>query len=138
MSSIDGKALTQRKVFVQACQMNPSLLHEPKLAFFKEYLLSLGATVSFTNLKIYCYYFRQCTSFCDILKRGRNAVKKKLYNQYYNRKRYLKNTEKRRKVAHICWFQMEQKIGDFWHGGRKRLNLKYCHFSFLIQAFDFL
>jgi len=45
MSNIDGKALAQLKVFVQACQMNPGILHEPKLAFFREYLTSLGATI---------------------------------------------------------------------------------------------
>ena len=46
MATIDGKALAQLKVFVQACQMNPGILHEPKLSFFKEYLISLGAKVS--------------------------------------------------------------------------------------------
>ena len=52
MAAIDGKALAQLKVFVQACQMNPGILHEPKLAFFKEYLISLGANVSTAIFKI--------------------------------------------------------------------------------------
>ncbi|VDK27202.1 unnamed protein product [Anisakis simplex] len=31
--------------FVDLCKRNPGLLHEPKYAFYKEYLESLGATI---------------------------------------------------------------------------------------------
>ncbi|KHN72220.1 Hsc70-interacting protein [Toxocara canis] len=31
--------------FVQLCKKNPGMLHEPKFAFYKEYLESLGATI---------------------------------------------------------------------------------------------
>ena len=52
--NIDGKALAQLKVFVQACQMNPEILHEPRLSFFKEYLITMGANVSIAFF-YYCH-----------------------------------------------------------------------------------
>ncbi|CAI5444138.1 unnamed protein product [Caenorhabditis angaria] len=33
------------KQFVGACQANPDLLHDPKLAFYRDYLASLGANL---------------------------------------------------------------------------------------------
>jgi hypothetical protein len=33
---------------------------------------------------------------------------------------------------------MELKLGEIWQGGIKGLNLKGCHFGFLIKALDFL
>lgn len=33
------------KQFVKQCQANPGILHEPKFAFYREYLESLGATI---------------------------------------------------------------------------------------------
>ena len=43
---MDAKSIQQLKMFVEACKMNPQLLHEPSLTFFKTYLVSLGANVS--------------------------------------------------------------------------------------------
>eukprot|EP00124_Ichthyophonus_hoferi_P004565 Ihof_evm3s519 gene=Ihof_evmTU3s519 len=37
--------LEQLKIFVAQCQHKPSMLHHPQLSFFKEWLLSLGATI---------------------------------------------------------------------------------------------
>jgi len=42
---MDAKSIQQLKMFVQACKMNPELLHEPSLSFFKTYIESLGATI---------------------------------------------------------------------------------------------
>jgi len=36
---------TLLKQFVKICQADPSVLHQPKMAFYKEYLESLGATI---------------------------------------------------------------------------------------------
>lgn len=35
----------QLKAFVEACKAQPLLLHHPKLAFFKDYLVSLGVSL---------------------------------------------------------------------------------------------
>ena len=42
---MDPQQITQLKQFVTACQASPELVHAPPLAFFKDYLLSLGATL---------------------------------------------------------------------------------------------
>jgi len=42
---MDPQQITQLKQFVAACQASPELVHAPPLAFFKEYLLSMGATL---------------------------------------------------------------------------------------------
>jgi len=36
-------ALQQLQAFIQACKVQPQILHKPQLAFFKDYLVSLGA-----------------------------------------------------------------------------------------------
>ncbi|XP_027169824.1 TPR repeat-containing thioredoxin TDX [Coffea eugenioides] len=38
--------LQELKLFIEQCKANPSILHNPSLAFFKNYLQSLGARVS--------------------------------------------------------------------------------------------
>ena len=52
MNTIDQQAINRLKLFIKACEANPVILHDPKLAFFKEYLLTMGATVSFQSLFI--------------------------------------------------------------------------------------
>lgn len=37
--------LKQLKAFVDLCKDQPLILHHPKLAFFKEYLVSLGVSL---------------------------------------------------------------------------------------------
>ncbi|XP_072973771.1 TPR repeat-containing thioredoxin TDX isoform X2 [Typha angustifolia] len=42
---MDAQKIAQLKAFVDYCQSNPSVLHDPPLAFFKDYLQSLGARI---------------------------------------------------------------------------------------------
>ncbi|KAL3512155.1 hypothetical protein ACH5RR_024872 [Cinchona calisaya] len=43
---MDAENLQELKFFIQQCKSNPSILHNPSLAFFKNYLQSLGASIS--------------------------------------------------------------------------------------------
>jgi len=45
MASLGEQELGLLKAFVAGCKSNPSLLHQPELDFFKDYLESLGGTV---------------------------------------------------------------------------------------------
>ncbi|KOB63483.1 Hsc70-interacting protein 1 [Operophtera brumata] len=40
-----AEQLVQLKAFISACQAEPALLHHPKLEFFKDFLLSMGAVL---------------------------------------------------------------------------------------------
>ncbi|XP_038055579.1 hsc70-interacting protein-like [Patiria miniata] len=42
---MDQASLDQLKAFVQLCKANPTVLHSPQLAFYREYLQSLGANL---------------------------------------------------------------------------------------------
>ena len=42
MASLGEQELGLLKAFVAGCKSNPSLLHQPELDFFKDYLESLG------------------------------------------------------------------------------------------------
>ena len=42
---MDGQKLAELKLFVSTLKANPALLHAPALEFFRDYLLSLGATI---------------------------------------------------------------------------------------------
>lgn len=41
----NDEKLAQLKAFVDFCSGNPQVLHHPKLAFFKDYLVSLGVVL---------------------------------------------------------------------------------------------
>lgn len=43
--SVDKAQIDLLKGFVTLCKGNPGVLNMPELAFYKEYLLSLGATI---------------------------------------------------------------------------------------------
>jgi len=43
--SLPKAALDQLKGFITLCRANPNVLHKPDLAFFKDYLVSMGATL---------------------------------------------------------------------------------------------
>lgn len=45
MSKLPDQQVNELKAFVSILKQNPVLLHTPQLAFFKEYVESLGATV---------------------------------------------------------------------------------------------
>ncbi|XP_062159167.1 TPR repeat-containing thioredoxin TDX [Alnus glutinosa] len=42
---MDAEKIIEVEQFIKQCKSNPSLLHDPSLAFFKSYLLSLGARI---------------------------------------------------------------------------------------------
>lgn len=42
MAAFGKKEAGMLKAFVAACKANPSLIHQPELEFFKEYITSLG------------------------------------------------------------------------------------------------
>ncbi|CAI9113704.1 OLC1v1014357C2 [Oldenlandia corymbosa var. corymbosa] len=42
---MDAEKLQQLKLFIQLCKANPSVLHDPSFAFFKNYLQSLGVHI---------------------------------------------------------------------------------------------
>ena len=42
---MDPNAIAQLQAFVEACKANPEILHAPPLAFFKDYLTSLGGNL---------------------------------------------------------------------------------------------
>eukprot|EP00262_Sarcandra_glabra_P004673 TRINITY_DN1586_c0_g1_i1.p1 TRINITY_DN1586_c0_g1~~TRINITY_DN1586_c0_g1_i1.p1 ORF type:complete len:403 (+),score=131.04 TRINITY_DN1586_c0_g1_i1:144-1352(+) len=42
---MDAAKVNQLKVFIEQCKSNPSLLHDPSISFFRDYLLSLGAMI---------------------------------------------------------------------------------------------
>ena len=42
MASMGANELGLLKAFVAGCKSNPSLLHQPELDFFKDYIESLG------------------------------------------------------------------------------------------------
>ncbi|KAG8378675.1 hypothetical protein BUALT_Bualt07G0010000 [Buddleja alternifolia] len=42
---MEAKKIEELKSFVEQCKLNPSLLHTPSFAFFKNYLQSLGAKI---------------------------------------------------------------------------------------------
>lgn len=42
---MDTRSVNQLRVFVEALKASPDLLHDPSISFFKEYLLSLDATI---------------------------------------------------------------------------------------------
>ncbi|XP_058108215.1 TPR repeat-containing thioredoxin TDX-like isoform X2 [Magnolia sinica] len=42
---MDASKITELKLFVDQCKSNPSILNDPSLSFFKNYLLSLGARI---------------------------------------------------------------------------------------------
>lgn len=42
---MEARQLQELRQFVQLCKSNPAILHRPELHFFKEWLLSLGASV---------------------------------------------------------------------------------------------
>ena len=54
---MDSKSIQQLKVFTQACKANPAILHDPSLAFFKEYIETLGATVIIFLIYLFSKYF---------------------------------------------------------------------------------
>lgn len=45
MATLDPQKVSELKAFVTMCQKNPSLIHQPELSFFKEYLQSLHADI---------------------------------------------------------------------------------------------
>lgn len=47
---IGEEQLTELKKFVEICKSHPQLLHNPKLAFFKEYLTGLGANIPLPDI----------------------------------------------------------------------------------------
>ncbi|KAL9271528.1 FAM10 family protein-like protein, partial [Drosera capensis] len=42
---MDASKLKELKLFIEQCKSNPSILHDPSLAFFRHYLESLGAKI---------------------------------------------------------------------------------------------
>ncbi|KAL0441167.1 UNVERIFIED_CONTAM: FAM10 family protein [Sesamum radiatum] len=42
---MDADKIEELKGFVEHCKQNPSVLHTPSLAFFKNFLQSLGAQI---------------------------------------------------------------------------------------------
>ncbi|GAB2292631.1 hypothetical protein Dimus_026868 [Dionaea muscipula] len=42
---MEESELGELKQFIDRCKSNPSILHNPSLAFFKSYLQSLGARI---------------------------------------------------------------------------------------------
>ena len=59
---MDTKSVNQLRVFVEALKSNPDLLHDPSIEFFKDYLLSLGATVcSVARVQSYMCFSNTCS-----------------------------------------------------------------------------
>uniref|UniRef100_A0A8C4WW24 ST13 Hsp70 interacting protein n=1 Tax=Eptatretus burgeri TaxID=7764 RepID=A0A8C4WW24_EPTBU len=42
---MDSEKIVQLRIFVESCKSTPALIHLPELRFFKDWLLSLGATI---------------------------------------------------------------------------------------------
>jgi hypothetical protein len=51
---VDAIQVAELRRFVEQLKLNPSILHDPSLVFFKEYLRSLGAQVPKIEKTVSC------------------------------------------------------------------------------------